>query len=110
MACGAPCDPGRGPAELGHDLMPGVQQTQAAAGPGPDQELRADPGPGQRPDHLVVQVHRPRQRVRLGMPFEHDHADPGVGQEQRCGGADRAGAYDDDRPGRLSCCGGGAHC
>ena len=69
------------PAELGHDLMPGVEQPQAAARPGAGQELLADARPAQRAGHLVVQVHRPRQRVRRGVPFQHDYGDPRVGQQ-----------------------------
>ena len=47
-------------AELGHDAVPGVQQAQSAAGPGPGQEALADADPVQGPGDLVVQVHGAR--------------------------------------------------
>ena len=54
------------PVELGHHAVPGVQQPQPAAGPGPGQESLADADPVQGPGNLVVQVHRAGQRMRLG--------------------------------------------
>ena len=53
------------PVELGHHAVPGVEQAQPAAGPGPGQEPLADADPVQGPGDLVVQVHRAGQRVGL---------------------------------------------
>ena len=91
--------PGGCPAELGHDLMPRVEQPEAAARPGAGQEVVADAGPVQDAGDLVVQVHRARQRVRRRVAFQHDDTDPGVCQQQRGRRADRPGANHDDRQG-----------
>ena len=83
-------------AELGHDAVPGVEQAQAAGGPRPGQERLADTDPMQDPGDLVIQVHRPGQRMRLCVAFEQGDGDPETGQEQGRGAADRAGAGNDD--------------
>ena len=70
------------PAELGHHAVPGVQQAQPAAGPGPGQETLADADPAQDPGDLVVQVHRAWQRVRLGVAFQQGDGNPGVGEQE----------------------------
>ena len=53
-------------AELGHHAVPGVEQAQSAAGPGPGQETLGHADPVQDPGHLVVQVHRAGQRDGAG--------------------------------------------
>ena len=88
-------------AELGHHAVPGVEQAQSAAGPGPGQESLAHADPVQGPGDLVVQVYRAGQRVGLGVAFQQGDGDPGVGEQERRGAAGRAGADDDD--GFLGC-------
>jgi hypothetical protein len=83
-------------AEFGHHPVPGVEQPQPAAGPGPGQERVADPDPAERPGHLVVQMHRARQRMRAGVAFQQGHGDAQVGQQEGHGAADRAGADHND--------------
>ena len=109
--------PGLVPAEFGHHPVLGVEQAQPAARPGPGQEFLADADAVQDPGHLVVEVHRAGQRVRLGVPFQQGDRDPGAGEQQGCRGADRAGADHDDglggaaghRGGGLLVLHGGAH-
>ena len=83
-------------AELGHHAVPGVEQAQPAAGPGPGQEALADADPVQGPGDLVVQVHRAGQRVGLGVAFQQGDGNPEVGEQEGRGAAGRAGADDDD--------------
>jgi hypothetical protein len=45
---------------------------------------------------LVVEVHRPRQRVRLRPPLRHDDPPAELGEEDRQGGADRSVSDDGD--------------
>ena len=84
------------PPELGHHAVPGVEQAQSAAGPGPVQESLADADPVQDPGDLVVQVHRAGQRVGLGVAFQQGDRDAEVGEQEGRGAAGRAGADDDD--------------
>src|SRR5580700_1026052 len=83
-------------AELGHDAVPGVEQAQPAAGPGPGQESLADADPVQGPGDLVVQVHRAGQGVGLGVAFQQGDRDPGIGEQEGDGAAGRACANGDD--------------
>ncbi len=83
-------------AELGHHEVPGVQQAQSAAGPGPGQEALAHADPVQDPGDLVVQVDRPGQRVGLPVAFQQGDGNPGVGEQEGRGTPGRAGADDDD--------------
>ena len=83
-------------AEFGHHLVLGVEQAQPAAWPGAGQEALADAGPVQDPGHLVVQVHRAGQRMRLEVAFQQGDGDAGVGEQQGGGGTDRPGADHDD--------------
>jgi len=84
-------------AELGHDAVPGVEQAQPAAGPGPGQELLADADPVQGPGDLVVQVHGAGEGMGFGVAFQEGDGYPEAGEQQGCGAANRAGADDDDR-------------
>ena len=88
-------------AELGHHAVPGVEQAQSAAGPGPGQESLADADPVQGPGDLVVQVHRAGQRVGLGVAFQQGDGNPEVGEQEGRGAAGRSCADDDD--GFLGC-------
>ena len=63
------------PAEFGHHLVPGVEQAQPAARPGPGQEAVADAETVQDPGDLVVEVHRARQRMRLEVAFQQGDRD-----------------------------------
>ena len=91
FACGNPCCAGLVlPVELGHHAVLGVQQAQPAAGPGPGQEALAHADPVQGPGDLVVQVHRARQRMRLGVAFEQGDGNAVVGEQQGHGAAGRA--------------------
>ncbi len=78
------------PVELGHHAMLGIQQAQAAAGPGPGQESLADADPVQGPGDLVVQVHRAGQRMRPGPAFQQGDGNAEVGEQEGRGAADRA--------------------
>ena len=75
------------PVELGHHAMPGIQQAQPAAGPGPGQETLADADPVQGPGDLVVQVHRAGQRMRLGPAFQQGDGDAEIGEQEGRGAA-----------------------
>ena len=82
-------------AELGHHSVVGVEQPQPACRSRPGQEGFADPDAVQRAGDLVVEVDGARQRVGLRVAFHHRDRDAVVGQQQRGGAADRAGADND---------------
>ena len=77
-------------AELGHHVVPGVQQAQSAAGAGPGQEALAHADPVQDPGDLVVQVYRAGQRVGLPVAFQQGDGNPGVGEQEGRGTPGRA--------------------
>ena len=83
-------------AEFGHHPVPGVEQPQPAAGPGPAQEAVADADPVKRPGYLVVQVDRAGQGVGPGVTFQQGDGYPEVGEQEGRGAADRARADHDD--------------
>ena len=83
-------------AELGHHLVPGVEQPQPAAGPGPAQEAVADADLAEDPGHLVVQVDRAGQGVGPGVTFQQCDGFPDVGEQEGRGAADRARTDHDD--------------
>ena len=94
-----PADPGlqRGNAfQPGYHAVPGVEQAQPAAGPGPGQEPRADADPAQGTGDLVVQVDGAGQGVRLGVALQQGDRNAEAGEQQGGGAADRAGADDED--------------
>ena len=78
------------PVELGHHAVPGVEQPQPAAGPGPGQEPFADADPVQGAGDLVVQVHRAGQGMGLGVAFQQGDGNPVVGEQEGRGAAGRA--------------------
>ena len=92
-------------AELGHHPVPGIEQAQSAAGPGAGQEGLADADAVQDAGDLVVEVDGAGQRVGLRVALEHGDRDAPVGEQQRGGAADRAGADDDDRIRRVGAVG-----
>ena len=60
-------------------------------------ELLADTQPGQDAKHLVVGVHRPRQRVDGLVAVQHQGFDAVLAQQCRGGDAGRAGTDDHNR-------------
>jgi hypothetical protein len=57
--------------DFGEHLHLRVEQPKTMRGPAVGGELLADAQPGQDADHLVVGVHRPRQRVDRLMAVQH---------------------------------------
>ncbi len=75
------------PAALRHSYTSAGSEISFSAEPIPhDCRMRAD---------LVVEVHRPRHRVRLGPPFEHRDGVAALGEQDGEGTAD--GPVPDDR-------------
>src|SRR4029453_4685294 len=88
-----------GAAELGHHPVPGVEQAQPAGGSGGGQEGVADADAVQGAGDLVVEVDRAGRRGGRGGALDQGDREGEVGERQRAGAADRAGADDDDLAG-----------
>ena len=79
-----------------------VEQPQAGGGTGAGQKRGADADPVQHPQHLVIEVDGPRERVRGQLPLQDRHGDPEVGHQQRCS-QPNGPRPDHDDDGRCSC-------
>jgi hypothetical protein len=86
----------RRPPELGEHPVGAVDQPQPGHRPRQRGHLVGDAGVLEHPEHLVVEVHRPREAVRRAVPFEHQHLESVPGEEQRRRQPDRPGADHDD--------------
>ena len=74
-----------------------VDQPKTVPWPAMGGELLADTQPGQDAKHLVVGVHRPRQRVDGLVAVQHQGFDAVLAQQCRGGDAGRAGTDDHNR-------------
>ena len=92
-----PVEPGGGvAAELGQHRPAGVDQAQAGQGAGQRGELVGDAGVLQDAEHLVVQVHRPRQVVGRPVALQHQHGQATAREQQRRRQPHRPGADHDN--------------
>ena len=88
---------GRIAGELGEHPPPGVDQLHAGVRPGDGLDAVGDAEVGEDAEHLVVEVHRPRQGIDLGPAVQHEALDAALGEQDGGSRPGRAGADDDCR-------------